>query len=232
MNLKAKKIENSLNTNLYEEKRITKVGIKNFIKEQQITSKKRKQNNITKAFRYANDDEWYTTYEDVVFFIKNAKIAKNKVIWCPFDLHTSNFVKAFKDNGYKVINSHILYEQDFYKYTPKEHWDILISNPPFRNKHKLLEKIIKFGADKKWALIFGIQALNSEKFCDKLQDFKKIQYIHLKRRMCFTKDHQNYDVMNLQRPSFASMWICNNMFKKSIQVWKGVNYKQDNKKYC
>ena len=86
--------------------------------------------------------------------------------------------------------------------------------------------------DKPFALIFGIQCLNSEKFCDTLQEFQKPQYIHLKRRMCFTKDYKNYDLLNLQRPSFASMWVCNNLFDKDIQVWNGVNYKKDNKEYC
>jgi len=38
-----------------------------------------------------------------------------------------------------------------------------------------------------------------------LQKFEKPQYIHLKRRMCFTKDYLNYDVKKLDRPSFASM---------------------------
>ncbi|WP_322875535.1 hypothetical protein RNN91_04475 [Mycoplasmopsis felis] len=49
--------------------------------------------------------------------------------------------------------------------------------------------------------------------------------------MCFTKDHLNYNVLNLQRPSFASMWIANDMFDKDIQVWKGVDYKKDGKEY-
>ncbi|WP_245600627.1 class I SAM-dependent methyltransferase [Ureaplasma canigenitalium] len=212
--------------------KITNKGLHLYLNEKELTSKAIRSNDITKAFRYANDDEWYTTYEDVDFFIKQAKIPKDKVIWCPFDLETSNFVRAFRFHGYRVIFSHILYEQDFYNFIPNEHFDIIISNPPFRNKHKLLERILEFGSDVQWALIFGIQALNSEKFCDMLQKFKRVQYVHLKRRMCFTKDHLNYDVLNLQRPSFASMWICNNLFKsKDIHVWEGVNYKKDNKEY-
>ncbi len=159
-----------------------------------------------------------------------AKIPKQKVIWCPFDLKTSNFVTILKKNGYKVIYSHVSTGNDFYKFQPKQHWDIIISNPPFRNKYKLLNRLLIF--NKPWALIFGIQCLNSEKFCDMLQKFKRPQYVHLKRRMCFTKDFLNYDVCNLKRPSFASMWVCNNLFKKDIQVWKGVDYKNDGKEYC
>ncbi|WP_051619148.1 hypothetical protein [[Mycoplasma] collis] len=192
-------------------------------KEKNIKQKKR-------AFQFANDDEWYTTKEDIQYFIDKAKIPKTKIIWCPFDLKNSNFVNVFKKNGYKVVSSHLDEGKDFYLYEPKGKWDIIVSNPPFRNKFKLLERLLEF--NKPWALIFGIQALNSEKFCDKLQQFKRVQYIHLKRRMCFTKDYLNYDVMNLQRPSFASMWIANDLFKKDIQVWYGVNYKKDSKEFC
>jgi hypothetical protein len=49
--------------------------------------------------------------------------------------------------------------------------------------------------------------------------------------MCFTKDCVGYDVKNLQRPSFASMWICNNILDKNIKVAYGVNYKHDDKEF-
>lgn len=182
-----------------------------------------------RAFQFANDDEWYTTKEDVQYFIDNAKIPKDKIIWCPFDLPDSNFVTIFKQNGYQVESSHINEDKDFYTYEPKK-WDIIVSNPPFRNKNKLLARLKTF--NKPWALIFGIQCLNSEKFCYELSKFENITYVHLQRRMCFTKDYLNYDVLNIDRPSFASMWVCNNLFKKQIIVWYGVNYKNDKKEFC
>lgn len=200
-----------------------------FLEEYILSLKARNKNKITKAFNYAHDDEWYTTKEDIQYFINNAKIPKDKIIWCPFDLDDSNFVTVFRSNGYIVENSHLRYNQDFYFYEPKK-WDIIISNPPFRNKHKLLERLKTL--NKPWALIFGIQALNSEKFCYELNKFRHITYIHLQRRMCFTKDHLNYDIKNLKRPSFASMWIANDLFKKQILVWYGVNYKNDKKEFC
>jgi hypothetical protein len=80
----------------------------------------------------------------VQYFIDMAKIPKQKVIWCPFDYKKSNFVTVFKNNGYKVINSHIYSGKDFYKFRPKQHWDIIVSNPPFRNKYKLLKRLLVF----------------------------------------------------------------------------------------
>ena len=200
-------------------------ALKNILKNE-INVKSKNRN----AFNFKNDDEWYTTKEDIQFFINSANIPRDKVIWCPFDRKNSNFVTVLKKNGCKVINSHIQDGKDFYEWEPKQNWDIIISNPPFKNKFKLIERMLIW--NKPFALIFGIQALNSEKFCDQMQKFKRPQYVHLKRRMCFTKDHLNYDVLNLDRPSFASMWICNNVFEKDIQVWNGVNYKKDNKEFC
>jgi hypothetical protein len=186
------------------------------------------QNN--RAYQFSVDDEWYTTKDDVRHFLDKADIPREKIIWCPFDVESSNFVTVLKEYGYHVEHSHLQDDKDFYKYEPKE-WDIIISNPPFKNKHNILIRLLEF--NKPWALIFGIQALNSEKFCDSLQKFQRVQYIHLKRRMCFVKDHLNYDINNLNRPSFASLWICNRLIKgNDIQIWDGVNYKKDNKEFC
>lgn len=194
-----------------------------------LTPQRNKKTDKTRAFRFKKDDEWYTTAEDVFFFIKNVKISKNKIIWCPFDTKESNFVKVLKKEGYKVVFSHISEGKDFYKYEPKK-WDIIISNPPFNKKERIIKRIIELGS-KPFALIFGIQCLNSERFCAQLQNLPRVQYLHLNRRMCFTKDVKNYDVFNLKRPSFASMWICNNLLPKDIMVLYGVNYKNDNKEF-
>lgn len=53
-------------------------------------------NKIKNAFNFNIDDEWYTTKEDVQNFINEANISKNRIIWCPFDLNSSNFVTILK----------------------------------------------------------------------------------------------------------------------------------------
>lgn len=75
------------------------------------------------------NDECYTPEYGVKPIIKY--IPKNWVVWCPFDKEDSQFVKLIKENGNKVIYSHIDNGQDFYTYEPKEHWDCIVSNPPF-----------------------------------------------------------------------------------------------------
>ena len=59
-------------------------------------------------------------------------------ILCPFDKEESNFVKLISKTN-KVIHSHISEGKDFYNYEPNEHWDCIISNPPFTNKRKIFE---------------------------------------------------------------------------------------------
>ena len=71
-------------------------------------------------------------------------IPKGAVVWCPFDRESSQFVQKIGLKN-KVIFSHIAKGQDFYEYEPDEHWDSIISNPPFTNKKKIFERALSFG---------------------------------------------------------------------------------------
>lgn len=179
---------------------------------------------LSQTYQFNHDDEWYTTLEDVTYFIERAQIPKDKIIWCPFDKETSNFVIGFKNAGYKVIHSHISNNQDFYSYQP-ESWDVIVSNPPFRNKATLLTRLLEIAQDKPWALIFEIQAFNTGSFTRLLTQFSNISYVNLIKRMKFVRNESNYDLSKLPQPTFHSLWICNKMwFDKSINIWEGVNY--------
>lgn len=83
---------------------------------------------------------------------------KDIVIWCPFDKEDSEYVKIFKQNGNKVINSHLDNNQDFFSYEPNEDWDVIISNPPFSNKRQFFERAMSF--NKPFCLLMTAQWLN------------------------------------------------------------------------
>lgn len=102
------------------------------------------------------NDECYTPRYAVLPLLKY--IPKNWTIWCPFDTDESEYVKVLIENGYKVINSHINYGQDFYTYEPDEHWDCIISNPPFSGKRHIFERALSFG--KPFALLMSNTWLN------------------------------------------------------------------------
>lgn len=88
-------------------------------------------------------DECYTPYYAVKPILKY--ISKDKVIWCPFDTKDSEFVKTFQSLGYKVIFSHIKNGEDFFEFELKEHYDIIVSNPPFSLADKIIERLYKIG---------------------------------------------------------------------------------------
>ena len=86
-------------------------------------------------------DEYYTPrilVEPILKYIK-----PNSTIWCPFDTSTSEFVIAFEENSHIVTYSHIWYGQDFFTYEPSMNYDYIISNPPFTQKLKVLERLYK-----------------------------------------------------------------------------------------
>lgn len=158
------------------------------------------------------NDECYTLRYGVIPILKYLKKRFNgeKVtIWCPFDEENSNYVKIFKE-GYKVINSHIKTGQNFYTYEPEEHWDCIISNPPFTNKRYIFKRALSF--NKPFALIFSMVWLNDAAPKQLFMDSnKKMQILMFDKRMCFENDGK------IQKsPSFSSGYLCYDFLDEQI----------------
>lgn len=168
---------------------------------------------MKQCYQFNNDNEYYTFKKDVDNFINNVNIPKDKIIWCPFDTEESAFVKVLKRQGYKVLYSHIDNEQDFYNYEPKQHYDIIISNPPFKNKAKTIERLIQL--KKPFAMIYGIQCFNSGGFTRQLKNVNNLQFLLLCKRIKF---HKGIEDDKLPSPTFHSMWICNDLLDEKIKI--------------
>ncbi len=95
---------------------------------------------INKAYLNArhdeSSDECMTPFYAVEPLLKY--IPRNKTVWCPFDKEWSAFVKLLSTRN-EVIHSHIDDGKDFFTYKP-EQFDIIISNPPFSCKDKVLQR--------------------------------------------------------------------------------------------
>jgi hypothetical protein len=87
-------------------------------------------------------------------------IPEGAVVWCPFDTEESEFVKQIKAKGNKVIASHIFNGQDFFEWEPEEHWDMIVSNPPFKKKRLFFERALSFG--KPFALLMTLASMNDK----------------------------------------------------------------------
>ena len=103
-------------------------------------------------------DESYTPAYGVEPILKYIK--KGTTVWCPFDKEESEYVKQIsKLKNIQVIYSHIDNGKDFFEYEP-EHFDIIVSNPPFKDKRKFFERALSFG--KPFALLMTNTWLNDK----------------------------------------------------------------------
>lgn len=145
-----------------------------------------------------NNDECYTPRYAVEPLLKY--IPLDLVIWCPFDTEDSEYVKLFEEKGYKVIKSHISNNQNFYEYEPEEHWDIIISNPPFTNKRKIFERAISF--NKPFMLLMSNTWLN-DSAPKQIFKNKQLQLLMFEQRIKFI----NQGKVN-NKITFSSSYYC------------------------
>ena len=158
-------------------------------------------------YNKVGDDESYTFDYCVEPIIKY--IPKDAIVWCPFDKEHSGFVRLIRANGNSVIYSHIDDGKDFFKYEPKE-WDIIVSNPPFKNKRLFFERALSF--NKPFALIMTNAWLN-DSAPKKLFKDKDLELLMFTNRMLFL---QNGKIDT--RVSFSSSYYCWNFLPKQLMV--------------
>lgn len=156
-------------------------------------------------------NERYTPNYAVLPIIKY--LPPRAVVWCPFDTENSEFVLALKKHGFKVVHSHIITGQDFFRYEP-ERWDIIVSNPPFGSKREIFERCLSFG--KPFALLMSNMWLNDTAPCRLFKD-KELQLLLFDRRVQYN---------GLGRIPFGSSYYCHKILPKQIifenlQVVKG-----------
>ncbi len=176
---------------------------------------------IKNQWTFKNDNEYYTPEYFVRPLIKHIKKRfegkKDIIIWCPFDTKDSAYVKVLSAAGFIVKATHIDTGQDFYTYDPDFNFDIIVSNPPFSGKRKTLERVNSY--NKPFMLVFGIQYANSGGFVEEMSRCKNLQMIMFKRRV-FYMSYANYQILietgKIQKPTFHSWYICNDVLLKDI----------------
>ncbi len=114
--------------------------------------------NINNMGGYPESDEKYSPEYIVEAIV--GYIPEDATIWCPFDTEESAYVKVLRSHGLEVIHSHIWNDQDFYSYEPTQHWDVLISNPPFKDKKEIFRRALDLG--KPFALLGDLLWMRDE----------------------------------------------------------------------
>jgi hypothetical protein len=162
-------------------------------------------------------DEVYTPQYAVTPLIKhldnwlhdaNILSRKDITIWCPFDEEDSWYVKTFKEAGYNVIATHINNGQNFFEYEP-EHYDVIISNPPFSIKDDILKRLDEL--HKPYAMLLPLPTLQGQKRFDYIKDCEVLIF---DKRINFYKDKEMKEVQ--KGVSFASIYICKNFLFNTL----------------
>ena len=96
-------------------------------------------------------------------------------------------MKVLKKNKFNVVFSHLENRQDFFEYEPKK-WDIIISNPPWSIKDKVLKRCYEL--NKPFGLILPIHSLSGKYRWSKFKD-GNIQLLISKNRICFNHKTNN-----------------------------------------
>ncbi len=122
----------------------------------------------------------------------------------------NRFVQQIVANGNKVICSHIDNGQDFYSYEPDEHWDVIVSNPPFTGKKKIFERALDLG--KPFALICSATWFNDaapvQIFLDRNREMQILMFDY---RMRFLNNGTIDNKIN-----FKSVYLCCDFLPRQI----------------
>lgn len=157
-----------------------------------------------------DSNENYTPYYAVIPLLKY--IDKSKIIWCPFDEEWSAYYQTFKNNGYKVIRSHLNNNKDFFTYEP-EQYDIIISNPPYNIKDKILKRLNDL--QKPFAVLLPLPSLQGKdryKWCFK----DGIQILAFDERIGF--HHEDKMDKTKEGSPFAAVYFCRDVLPKDLIV--------------
>ena len=169
--------------------------------------------------RTTDGDEVFTPFYAVEPLLKY--IPKDKVIWCPFDEEWSAYYQLFTENGYKVIRSSLMEGQDFFTYEPKEHYDIIVSNPPFSKKDEILKRLNDLG--KPFAVLLPANSIQGRKRYQTC--FKNgIQMLCFDFRVDY---HTNFNFGTYTKGKhFASAYFCRDILPKDLIVEELKKYER------
>lgn len=164
-------------------------------------------------YQQGGGDEQYTPRYGIEILLPHIQHLKDKIIWCPFDKEDSQFVKILTENKFNVIYSHIENGQDFLTYEP-EKWDIIISNPPYKNKRIFWERCLDL--KKPFALLLPLNILSDSVINTTMREREREREFQLlipSRRMRFY-DNKTGFIGN--QPTFKASYFGVNIFKQQI----------------
>ena len=139
-------------------------------------------------------------------------LSKEKVIWAPFSRNEHHYADYLRELGFSVVNTHYNPEtkegDDFLSFTPPFHFDLIVDNPPFKNKTKYVERAISF--NKPFALFLPLNSFGDNGI-PKLFIENEIE-----PQMLIPDKRTEFENQESRGISFKTVYICRDILPKQI----------------
>lgn len=142
-------------------------------------------------------------------FFKELINKEELTIWCPCDLCDSNYVTILKEAGYNVIYSHIDFGEDFLEWEPEADYDLIITNPPFSKKDKVLKRLYELG--KRFAVLLPLPTLQGQK---RFKYLEGCQALIFDKRINYFKNKETKEIQ--KGAAFASIYVCKDFLPQDL----------------
>lgn len=159
-------------------------------------------------------DEFYTPKYAVTPLLKYLLKPQANIL-CPFDTLESNYVKVLRKAGHNVYFAHKDDGWDFFKIEEwiedfklvngVNHFDYIISNPPYSTKNQVLEKLYELGIP--FAMLMPLTTFETP-FRSKLFKEKGLEVLIFDKRINFVK--------NKSSNWFNTSYFCNQILPKDL----------------
>ena len=153
--------------------------------------------------KWNRNDEWYTPEYAIEPILKYLK--PNSTIWCPFDTEESLYVKRLRQEGHKVIHTHIANNQDFFELDID--CDYIISNPPYSKKTEVLDRLYQL--KKPFAMLLGIVGIFERRSRFDMFKNNKFEIMYFNKRIKFYRDYK--ETKPNAAPPFSTAYVCHNI---------------------
>ena len=136
-----------------------------------------------------------------------------------FSEEWSMFYRRLIEEGFCVVRSSLTEGKNFFEHQPSE-FDLIVDNPPFSVKDKVLERLYSF--NKPFAILLPLNSLQGK---TRYKYFKQgIQLLSFDARVSYhDKDHME----NVVKGSpFATAYFCRDLLPKDLIIEKLVTYER------
>jgi hypothetical protein len=121
-------------------------------------------------------------------------------------------VKALSDNGFSVVGSDILTDQNFFDYEP-EQWDCLVTNPPYSVHFQWLKRCYELG--KPFALLVKVELLGTKTAQELMQQYG-FEILLLDKRVNFKMPFKGWE----SSAQFPTFWLCWKLLPEPVMFGK------------